>query len=202
MPVRLLAAPGAFVASWLVLTLVAAGLALSWPSAASPAAEDGGEKPKLPPLVIDRSLRLDESSAEKAKAQQFLDINQACFVCHENYKTEELVGWHAQEKVGCIKCHGPSLAHRNDEDNVTPPDIMFPPEKIEAACIECHDTHDAPAKDVIARWQQRCPQKTDPAALLCTDCHGHHRLEKRVVRWDKSTGKLLGTTDQGPPAAP
>jgi formate-dependent nitrite reductase cytochrome c552 subunit len=104
--------------------------------------------------------------------------------------------WHAKEEVGCMDCHGPSLAHRNDEDNITPPDKMFPPGAIDESCGECHDSHDVPAVKVIARWQARCPKKTDAATVVCTDCHGHHRLEKRVVRWNKETGELLLNTSE------
>ena len=38
-----------------------------------------------------------------------------------------MVAVHAKENVGCMKCHGASRAHRNDEDNVTAPDKMFAP---------------------------------------------------------------------------
>jgi hypothetical protein len=149
---------------------------------------------KLPPLTVDKSapLLLDapgEKSAGKAKEPS--SLNQACFVCHNNYTEEQMVTVHAKEKVGCIDCHGPSFAHRDDEDNVTPPDIMYPLDKIDVACQKCHETHDAPAKKVLTRWQERCPGKKDFATVVCTDCHGQHRLEKRVVRWDKKTRQLL-----------
>lgn len=68
---------------------------------------------------------------------------------------------------------------------------LFPPEAIAAACQECHEEHIAWPRDVLARWRERCPEKTDFAALVCTDCHGEHRLERRVVRWDKRTGELI-----------
>jgi len=165
------------------------------------AAEPGGKKPaaadELPPLVIDKSapLLLDEPSDKKAeKDKKFLSINQSCFVCHDNYKDESLMLVHAKEEIGCVDCHGDSVAHRNDEDNITPPDLMYPADEIDEACQECHDTHDAPAEKIIARWQARCPQKTDVANILCTDCHGRHRLKARTVRWDKSTGKLIVNT--------
>jgi predicted CXXCH cytochrome family protein len=151
-----------------------------------------------PPLVVDKKapLLLDEP---KKPAQDPWDAptgpvanNQACFVCHGNYQTESMAGVHAKANVGCVKCHGESFAHRDDEDNVTPPDVMFWPEKIEPGCKECHDEHDAPAVKVIARWQECCPAKTDPKSVLCTDCHGkEHRLKVRTVRWDKQTRKLL-----------
>jgi formate-dependent nitrite reductase cytochrome c552 subunit len=141
-------------------------------------------------LVIDRSLLLDDAAEEKPD-RSFLKVNQACYVCHGNYEEEPLAVIHAKEGVGCADCHGKSFAHRNDEDNITPPDVMYPLEAIDEACQECHDTHDASARDVIARWQQRCPEKMDASTLVCTDCHGQHRLKMRVVRWNKKTGELI-----------
>ena len=54
-----------------------------------------------------------------------------------------MVTVHAKENVGCAKCHGVSLAHRNDEDNVTAPDKMYAPARIDNACRQCHEDHDA-----------------------------------------------------------
>ena len=51
-----------------------------------------------------------------------------------------------------------------------------------------------PAKKVIAAWQEKCPAKTHVEDLLCTDCHGDHRLKVRTVRWDKHTRKLIADT--------
>jgi hypothetical protein len=157
------------------------------------------------PLVIDKKAPL---LLEEAPAKDPWDVpigpvadNTACYVCHANYQEEEFVVYHAQANVGCVKCHGESHAHRDDENNTTPPDVIFPPEKIEPNCRECHETHDAPAKDVILRWQERCPGKTRPEDILCMDCHGTHRLKARTVRWDKRTRKLiLGGKQEGVPA--
>jgi hypothetical protein len=99
---------------------------------------------------------------------------------------------HARENIGCAKCHGISLAHRNDEDNITAPDKMYPSVRIDNACRQCHEDHIAPARKVIAMFQQRFPANTDPNKVVCTDCHGEHRLKIRSVAWDKTTGKLLG----------
>ena len=154
------------------------------PARAQEPSEGGG----LPPLVIDKSLRLDEP--DKQADTSHLKINQSCFVCHNNYQEEPMVTWHAKEGVGCVDCHGKSLAHRNDEDNITPPDVMFRMDTIEKACQECHEEHIAWPRDVLALWQQRCPEKEDFSTVVCTDCHGQHRLERRVVQWDKRTGKL------------
>lgn len=147
-----------------------------------------------PPLKVDKGapLLLDEPKAkpEVNPGDGPMADNSACHVCHTNYQEETLAVEHARANVGCMKCHGVSNAHRNDENNTTPPDTMYPTAKIESMCGECHDTHDAPAKKVLARWKERCPAK-DIAQAICTDCHGEHRLKLRTVQWDKRTGKLL-----------
>jgi hypothetical protein len=58
-------------------------------------------------------------------------------------------------------------------------------------CAKCHEDHDASARKIIQRWQQRCPAKTRPNEIVCTDCHFEHRLPSRTVVWDKKTGKLV-----------
>jgi formate-dependent nitrite reductase cytochrome c552 subunit len=146
----------------------------------------------LPPLIIDKDApRLLDTPAATAQDKPYLQINTACYVCHDNYKTELMSVQHAKEDIGCADCHGDSLEHRNDEDNITPPEIMYPAAKIDSMCQECHDTHDAPARQVLGRWQERCPEKTDFTTVVCTDCHGYHRLDNRTVRWDKETGDVL-----------
>ncbi len=146
-----------------------------------------------PPLKVDKSapLLLDEPKTKPAeKADGPVADNSACHVCHTNYQEESLAVSHAKADVGCVKCHGVSMAHRNDENNTTPPDKMYPSGRIETMCEECHETHDAPAKKVLTRFRERCPGK-DITQVLCTDCHGEHRLKLRTVQWDKATGKLL-----------
>jgi hypothetical protein len=151
-----------------------------------------GEEP--PPLKLDLStpLLLDEPGDKPSgdQAAKTAD-NAACYVCHGNYEEEPLAAWHAAKDVGCVDCHGPSHAHTNDEDNITPPDVMYPAEKVDPACAECHHWHKAPATEVIARFLERCPQKTDLDKLICTDCHGMHRLKSRTTRWDKRTRAVI-----------
>jgi hypothetical protein len=161
-----------------------------------PLRADDVEKPKSdgpPPLVIDRDapLLLDEPDEKPKKETGPMADNTACYVCHANYEEEELVLIHAREEIGCIDCHGESFAHRDDEDNVTPPDTMYWPERIDPACQECHDSHDVSAREVLSRWKERCSEKTDPGKIVCTDCHGYHRLTRRTVRWNKKTGELI-----------
>jgi len=144
----------------------------------------------IPPLSLDGYRHEKLPDAPKKKVEVMVD-NGACYVCHGNYDGEELALGHAKGGVGCIKCHGESIAHRNDEDNITPPDIMYPADRIDAKCAECHREHDVPAREVIARWKERCPDKKDAGKLVCTDCHGRHRLARRTVEWDKKTRKLI-----------
>jgi hypothetical protein len=149
------------------------------------------EKPLLllhdePPLMLD-----DAAGAGGAD-------NSRCQVCHLNLAMEELAVTHAKEDIGCADCHGDCDAHIDDESWAsggpgTPPEIMYPPERIDGACGECHDTHDAPAKKVLERWQLRCPEKTVASSIVCTDCHGKHRLNPKLRKawWDKKTGKPI-----------
>ena len=100
--------------------------------------------------------------------------NSRCHVCHINYEDEELAVTHARASVGCERCHGASDAHCSDEDNITPPDIMYPLAKVNSSCKSCHPEG-----------------KLGGGKKYCTDCHGEHRLSYRTRRWDKQTGELV-----------
>jgi len=100
--------------------------------------------------------------------------NSRCYVCHINYQDDELTSLHAKADIGCERCHGASDAHCSDEDNITPPDIMYPAEKINSFCKSCHP--DA---------------KLGGGKKYCTDCHGEHRLNHRTRKWDRETGNLI-----------
>lgn len=164
------------------------------------AAEKEGRSGGPPPLVVDKNapLLLDAPAKPAEKPKGPVADNSACHVCHTNYQEEQFAVVHAKANVSCAKCHGQSLDHRNDEDNITPPDVIFPAAKIETLCKDCHEEHNAPAVKVIARWQQRCPAKTNPKDIICTDCHGDHRLKTRTVRWDKDTRKLITRPPEKP----
>jgi hypothetical protein len=151
------------------------------------------QRKKAPPLSLDGLL--DEELPEASKKTETNVDNESCYVCHANYTEEELVVRHGQGDVSCLDCHGNSEDHRNDEDNVTPPDKMYALEDVDKMCRKCHDTHDAAAQDVVKLWQERCPHKTDPKTVVCTDCHFHHRLAFRTVWWDKKTGRLVVRKD-------
>ncbi|MGB2820243.1 MAG: multiheme c-type cytochrome [Phycisphaerae bacterium] len=119
--------------------------------------------------------------------------NSRCHVCHINYQAERLAVMHARANVGCERCHGSSDAHCGDEDNITPPDVMYPRAGINASCMLCHP------KDKIntAKLPNHKPLFAAGGGpkKCCTDCHGSHRLAYRTRKWDKTTGKLL--TDDG-----
>jgi hypothetical protein len=108
--------------------------------------------------------------------------NSRCHVCHLNFEQEEMALTHARANIGCAKCHGPSDAHIADESwasggNGTAPDIMFLPDKINPACMECH-----PREKLIA--ETRCLFLAAASdKKYCTDCHGKHRMASRRCKW-------------------
>lgn len=112
--------------------------------------------------------------------------NSRCHVCHINYMNEALAFVHSRAGISCEQCHGSSDAHCSDEDNITPPDVMYPEPKIKSFCLDCHsrDKINIPVhKSVIF--------DLDTKEGYCTECHGDHRLSHRTRRWNKTTGKLI-----------
>lgn len=105
-----------------------------------------------------------------------LSVNANCYVCHTTFVREEISKWHFAEQITCVSCHGLSAAHANDENiGATKPDITYRRDQIDAMCSkECHTQHDVPAGEVLARFQERKPAASP---VVCTDCHGHHRIE-------------------------
>jgi hypothetical protein len=114
--------------------------------------------------------------------------NSFCYVCHLNYEEENLVTIHQPVGVGCELCHGISDSHSEDEDNITPPDIMFPTAQIVPFCMECHSREDLQEED---SHDELLGGDAD-ADLTCMKCHGKdHHLKVRTRRWNKLTGKLI-----------
>ena len=123
-----------------------------------------------PPLLLEEVSVTEELSSPTGPVAD----NSRCYVCHINYEGEELVFIHAQANISCEQCHGASDAHCSDEDNITPPDIMYPANKINSSCKSCHPSG-----------------KLSGGKKYCTDCHGEHRLSYRTRKWDKATGELI-----------
>jgi hypothetical protein len=127
----------------------------------------GGDAPAKP----------SPAQAEPAEETDPLGANAACYVCHVTFVKEDLSKVHLAAKVTCVQCHGLSDKHANDENiGATKPDITFKRHRIDAACVKCHETHDAPADKVIARFDERkLPSKPLP---VCTECHGTHKIAR------------------------
>jgi len=145
----------------------------------------------LAPLVVSKDAPpLLDAPAEPEKITAASAENAACFVCHDNYRAEDLVALHASADIGCTKCHGKSYPHRNDENHTTAPDRMFPAESIVEFCKTCHEAHEIePAKLKSVRETRTDKPESDP--VVCTDCHGRHRLARRTARWDKKSGRFI-----------
>jgi hypothetical protein len=124
--------------------------------------------------------------------------NPFCRACHLDFDEEELALDHEIGGIGCERCHGESLRHRSDEANVTPPELMYPKERINPACMMCHPRQDIeyvkehqPILEAAVSIFETAPLD-EHAAKFCTDCHGlGHRMKVRSVRWDKCTGELI-----------
>jgi hypothetical protein len=127
-----------------------------------------------PPLLLDGEPNTSQPDGQQAD-------NSRCFVCHINYMQEDIAVIHVKANIGCANCHGQSDAHIADESwasggNGTAPDIMYPPAKINPFCMSCH------TKDKIDTDQHK-PLFADLDKMVCTDCHGSHRLQVRKCKW-------------------
>jgi len=140
------------------------------------ACHDALHGPKLPPPAV--------TAIEYEPAD-----NSFCYVCHLNFQTETFVTTHGAAGVGCEACHGETLDHADDEDHVTPPDVMYTKAQVNASCTtdECHGEA-AMKKEIGHRPFYAGAEATREH---CTDCHGKHRLEKRQRKWNKTTRKLI-----------
>jgi len=132
-------------------------------------------------LLEDEPLLLldDESGVDQPDSPQA--DNSRCFVCHINYMQEDIALIHARANIGCADCHGQSDEHIADESwasggNGTAPEIMYPRPKINTSCMGCHPKEKLDAdehKPLFANFEK----------MVCTDCHGEHRLEVRKCKW-------------------
>ena len=142
--------------------------------------------PKTPQkTMVDEEplLLLNETGEDKS---ELLADNSRCHVCHINYSVEKLAVTHAKADISCEQCHGPSDAHCSDEDNVTPPDIIYAEDKIQPFCMGCHTK-----EKIRIRTHRAFLEKPGGEEYYCTKCHGDHRLTVRTRRWDKVTRELI-----------
>jgi hypothetical protein len=132
---------------------------------------------QVPHLAGADSPRGSKPPAKETDITDVLGANAACYVCHVTFIKEELAKTHLGKAVTCIKCHGPSEKHANDENiGATKPDITFKRGQVDPSCGQCHKGHNVSANKVIARFRERkLPNNLGPT---CTDCHGTHRIAK------------------------
>ena len=139
--------------------------------------------PEEPPLLLDdEPLLLLEDEPEDDLLDESGADNSRCFVCHVNYMQEDIAVTHARANMGCAACHGESDEHIADESwasggNGTAPDIMYPLPKINPFCMGCH------TKDEIDTEQHKPLFAAGATQMVCTDCHGDHRLMNRKCKW-------------------
>jgi hypothetical protein len=152
---------------------------------------DAAEKNKLEPDQPEPDKRevpwAKNIAAWKNRTSNEPADNSYCNVCHANYDNEKLSRVHKLAGVGCETCHGVSDKHSEDEDGLTPPEIMFPKADVLAFCMECHAKQDLLGTDEHKEIFGEEPN----AESTCTSCHGkQHQLKVRTRRWNKTTGKL------------
>jgi hypothetical protein len=143
-------------------------------------------------------VAVEKPAAKEEVAEKTFTANQFCAACHYAFGEEKLALTHEKAGIGCERCHGESERHRSDEDNVTPPEIMFPKDKIIPTCMMCHPRHEiqhvnrhqrllAGAKTIFDSDSQ-----TKGRQIYCTTCHAkEHRINVRTIRWNKATGEIL-----------
>ena len=145
----------------------------------------------------DQTAKPQEVLQDEDEEERFV-ANPFCQACHADFEDDELALNHMLMGVGCERCHGESERHRSDEDNITPPEIMYPRDKITPTCMMCHPRQDidhVEDHDVILAGAETIFDE-EPATpeedKVCTDCHGQgHHLKVRTVRWNKATGEIL-----------
>jgi len=139
----------------------------------------------LLPLLIGSAFSQDGKMSSEDLLSEEID-NSRCHVCHINFAFDDLAVNHGEVNVGCETCHGPSDAHCSDEDNIIPPDIMWPLASLNSKCMECHEQAKLPEEEHAELFADASEK-----VKVCTDCHGDHRLPHRTRRWNRETGELI-----------
>lgn len=154
-----------------------------------------GEKPQQrepsgtdeEPLLLEDEppLLLDDGDEEPSQTKRPVADNSRCHVCHLDYVKEDIAVVHARANIGCADCHGDCDEHIADESwasggKGTPPGKMYRRKEVNAFCTTCH------AKDKIDKIdniQHKLFFAGTAKEKYCTDCHGDHRLGKRMCKW-------------------
>jgi len=166
----------------LMAGLLRAGAADDAPQPPARAAAAGQSKKASPPPAWQKAIDTWKALKKRESADNYY-----CLVCHVNFEEEKLVETHLPVGVGCELCHGMSDKHSEDEDNITPPEIMFAKAGIIPFCTTCHDKQELMEAEEHEELFALEAEQRKP----CTECHARkHGLEVRTRKWDKDTGKL------------
>ncbi len=116
--------------------------------------------------------------ASPASAKRTAD-NTPCLKCHEPFAAETLGRLHLQIGLGCVDCHGKSIAHARAGSGLLKPDVLFGRTQVDSFCQRCHDApHKHPAR--VESWARKRAGQILPTGRkimehnICTDCHGEH----------------------------
>jgi hypothetical protein len=156
-----------------------------------------GCSPEKQAMHDSQQEQVKERSKEQQVARVVFVANQFCSACHYGFGDEELASTHEKAGIGCERCHGESERHRSDENNITPPEIMYPKARINPTCMMCHPRHEirhvAHHKELLAGARTVFDSADeDVSQIYCTDCHAKdHYINVRTIRWNKETGKLI-----------
>jgi len=143
----------------------------------SSARDTAGKVKKVKRQLIKRIEAYAKRSGGRAI---FPTDNWPCLVCHANFEDEPIAAAHLPHGITCVLCHGLCYEHRDDENNVTKPDILFGRAEIEPFCRKCHGQHQHPER--VQAFQEQWEGKVGPSGReilhrpTCTDCHGVHVL--------------------------
>ena len=145
-------------------------------------------------LPVEPQQAAEETNTEQVEEEVFV-ANPFCAACHYAFGEEELAREHELAGIGCERCHGESERHRSDEDNITPPEIMYPRARINPTCMMCHPRHEirhVKSHGLFLAGAQTIFDGGAGPGITCTSCHAKgHRINVRTIRWNKATGELL-----------
>jgi len=136
-----------------------------WPPATHADGDDGRKEAGA--RYAQRVRVMTEAAAKK--------VNKVCYECHMDFEDEELSSEHEEHGVTCVRCHGRSQPHMDDEVRKTPPDAIFRGASMKVLCLTCHD----PAKHAREKMhasEAAAAKKTGRPERTCTTCHGEHEL--------------------------
>jgi hypothetical protein len=98
--------------------------------------------------------------------------NERCYECHLDFRGEALTVVHQKHAVSCVRCHGHSQPHIDDEVRTTKPDAIFRGKAMAVFCLTCHEPARHRRQPAHAASAAREPAKR----RSCTACHGEHKL--------------------------